>query len=438
MRFMLPAITQSSVRRTLKSQLDGRERRDTPPGPVECLVCSSPSVQNFLDLGHTALANKFLTREELARPEAKYPLRVGFCHACGHVQLTEMVPPSAMFTHYLYVSSASDTLKAHFDALSRTLVDRLGLGPEDLVVDIGCNDTSLLTCFRRRGVRTLGVDPAENLAEFARASGIERYQGFFGPDTAPTIVANWGRASLITATNTFPHLPDLRGFMSGIETVLAPGGAFVIEAHYLVDLLDQVAFDTVYHEHVSYWALGTMTRLFALHGMEVVHAERLPLHHGQLRVTVQRQGEGEVRPSVREILAMERERGIHRFETYRAFAARTHRIKNDLRRKLAELKAQGKRIAGYGAPAKGSTLLEFLEIGPETLDFIADRSPLKQGRYTPGSHIPIVPPEWLLSEGPDYVLLFAWNFVDEILVQQSAYRAQGGRFVIPLPEVRIV
>ena len=401
-------------------------------------MCESKSVRPFLDLGRTALANRFLSEADLDHPEPRYPLIVGFCEGCGHVQLTRRVPPEEMFTEYLYISSASDTLRAHFDDLSGTLVERLDLGPEDLVIDIGCNDASLLAAFARRGTRALGVDPAKNLAEFARDTGIERYVGFFGTETVEEIVGRWGKAALITATNTFPHIPRLHDFMQAIDRALEPGGAFVIEAHYLVDLLDQLAFDTVYHEHVSYWALGPMMHLFDRHGMEVVDAERIPLHHGQLRVTVQRKGEGEVRPGVQEILTQERDRGIDRLETFRGFAARTLRIKADLLRTLEGLKGEGKRLAAYGAPAKGSTLLEFLEIGPDLIDFIADRSPLKQGRYMPGSHVPIVPPERILSDRPDYVLLLAWNFVDEILEQQAAYRREGGKFILPVPEVRIV
>ena len=404
-----------------------------------CLVCSEPDVVTFLDLGSTALANKFPNAEDLSRPEPRFALRVGYCHACGHVQLVERVPPAAMFTDYLYVSSASDTLRAHFDDLAATLTARHRLADGGLVIDIGCNDASLLCCFRDRGARTLGVDPAENLAEFSRDTGIERYRGFFGADTAGEIVDRWGRAALVTATNTFPHVPDLSGFVSGLDAVLAPGGAFVLEAHYLVDLLDQLAFDTVYHEHVSYWALGPMMRLFADHGMEVVRAERLPIHHGQLRATVMRRGEGEVDRSVDEVLAAERQLGIHRFDTWRAFAGRVGRLKAEVMDCLDGLKAEGRRLAGYGAPAKGSTLLEFFGVGPDLLDFIADRSPLKQGRYTPGSHIPIVAPERLLEEpSPDHVLLLAWNFEQEILAQQAEFRRRGGRFILPVPEVRVV
>ena len=406
--------------------------------PRRCIVCEMETVAQFLDLGSTALANKFLSKEELSVPELRYPLRVGFCHTCGHVQLTEIVPPSAMFEEYLYISSASDTLKAHFCDLSNLLVQRYHLGAADLVIDIGCNDGTLLHGFKRHGVRTLGVDPAANLAQLTSDMGIERYTGFFNAATAKHIVSEWGQASLITATNTFPHIPDLQDFIAGIKTALTPNGVFVIEMHYLVDLLDQGAFDTIYHEHVSYWALTPIVHLFEKHGMRVVHAERLPLHHGQLRVSVQRQGEGKVQPSVERMLDMERIQGIGQFKTYVQFALKTQQIKQDLHRTIATLREQGKRVVGYGAPAKGNTLLSFLEIGPEIVEYIADRSPLKQGLYTPGMHIPVVPPDRLLVDRPDYVLLLAWNFTDEILEQQAEYRKCGGQFIIPVPEVRIL
>jgi len=417
----------------MASNGDGHESRGTG-----CLLCGSERVEQFLDLGRTALANKFLNREELFAPEPAYPLRVGFCHTCGHVQLKDIVPPAAMFEDYLYVSSASDTLKAHLYDLSAVVAERYQLGAEDLVIDIGCNDGTLLSGFRRHGVRVLGVDPAANLAALARDSGIERYVGFFTAESAREIVKRWGPATAITATNTFPHIPQLQDFITGIQTALAPGGVFVIEAHYLVDLLEQGAFDTVYHEHVSYWALGPMQQLFSRSGMEIVDVERLPIHHGQIRVFVQRTGEKRAEPRVAGLLEMERSLGIHEFSTYQRFAETTRKIKSDLHSKLRQLRDEGKSLAGYGAPAKGNTLLSYLEVGPETLTYIADRSPLKQGRYTPGSHIPVVPAERLVADQPDYVLLLAWNFADEIMQQQHEYRSRGGKFIIPVPNVRVI
>jgi SAM-dependent methyltransferase len=405
---------------------------------TRCIVCRQEAVEEFLDLGETALANKFRTAAELHEPEPRFPLEVGFCRSCGHVQLMRFVPPDAMFEDYLYVSAASDTLKAHLHDLSDVVVSRERLGRDDLVVDIGCNDGTLLGGFARHGVRTLGVDPAKNLAALAGMNGTERFVGFFGEETAPEIVARWGRASAITATNTFPHIPDLHGFVRGIDTVLSDDGVFVIEAHYLVDMLEQHAFDTIYHEHVSYWALGPMTRLFEEHGLQVVDAERLPIHHGQLRVTVARAGRRAPSGRVAATLAAERAGGIDTLERLEAFAAATRKIKADLRQLLEELRADGKRVVGYGAPAKGNTLIGFLELGPETVAYIADRSSLKQGRYTPNAPIPVVPPEQLLEDQPDYVLLLAWNFAEEILEQQTEYRARGGRFIVPVPDVHVV
>jgi hypothetical protein len=343
-----------------------------------------------------------------------------------------------MFEDYLYVSSASDTLRAHLYGLSDVVVTRYHLGAGDLVIDVGCNDGTLLSGFRRHGVRTLGVDPARNLALLSSGNGIDRYVGFFNAATAQDIVRQWGPAAAITATNTFPHIPELQDFVRGIDAALAPGGTFVIEAHYLLDMLEQVAFDTIYHEHVSYWALGPMLRLFERAGMEVIHAERLPVHHGQLRVAVRRKGEGKVHPSVTQTLEQEEAAGLRRFATYQQFAGRARDIKDDLQRTLNEFRARGKRVAGYGAPAKGNTLLGYLEIDASLVEYIVDRSPLKQGRFTPGVHIPVVSPDRLLADQPDYVLLLAWNFADEIMQQQAEYRRRGGRFIVPVPTVRVL
>jgi SAM-dependent methyltransferase len=402
-----------------------------------CLLCGAPTVEGFLKLGSTALANKFVTHDELSTADPRYPLHVGFCHTCTHVQLMDIVPPPDMFQDYLYMSSASDTLKTHFADLAQTVVARLRLGGDELVVDVGCNDGTLLECFRREGVRVLGVDPAENLAELHRGSGIERLVAYFNPVTAQSLVDRHGPASAITITNTFPHIQDLQSFVQAVQLALKPGGSLIIEAHYLVDLLEQGAFDTVYHEHVSYWALGPMKYLFEQNGMQVVNAERLPLHHGQLRATIRRSGDGEPSPSVERLLEAERAMGLDTFETYQRFATKVENIRENLVRTLQRLRAERKRVVAYGAPAKGNTLIEFLQLSPETVEYIVDKSPLKQGKYSPGAHIPVVSPERLLRDQPDYVVLLAWNFRDEILAQQAEYRRRGGKFISPLPEVRI-
>lgn len=404
-----------------------------------CIACAGDSVREFFDLGRTSLANKFLTDDEVRKGEEDtYPLVVGFCDACGHVQLTEHVAPPAMFDNYLYISSMSDTLKEHLHDLARTAVQRFGLGHECLVVDIGSNDGTLLSGFRNEGVRTLGVDPAANLAEMARRNGVETVTAYFGEATARRLVEQYGKASLITSTNSFPHIPDLEDLLTGVGIMLADDGAMVIEAHYLRDLLEQNAFDTIYHEHVSYWALGPLKKLFSRFGLEPVRAERLPLHHGQLRVTIRRQGSGPVDDSVAQTLAEERAAGLDRFETYQAFAKNALALRESLTEMLGKLGAEGRRVVGYGAPAKSCTLITFLGLGPDNLEYIADRSPLKQGRYTPGAHIPVVSPERLLADQPDYVVLLAWNFADEIMAQLAEYRRRGGRFILPIPEVTVL
>ncbi len=403
-----------------------------------CLVCHSEAVDAFLDLNETALANKFLRPEETGTSEAAYPLRVGFCRDCNHVQLMERVPPQAMFDDYLYISSMSDTLVAHLQGLAQAVSSRFDLGADDLVVDVGCNDGTLLKGFHAHGAKTLGVEPAANLAAMSREAGVEIVNDYFGAKTAQAVLDSHGPARAITLTNVFPHLPFLDDFMAGVETLLADDGVLVLEAHYLQDLLAHRAFDTVYHEHVSYWALRPMMQLFERYGMEVIDIARLPIHHGQIRVFAQRKGIGMPAATVATLVEEEIAAGLDRFETFAQFGDGVLGLKRDLWNLLDNLAADGQKIAAYGAPAKGSTLLSFFGIGPDTVPYIADKSPLKQGRVTPGTHIPVVSPAHIQEDKPDYMLLLAWNFADEIMAQQDDYRAAGGRFIIPVPEVRVV
>lgn len=403
-----------------------------------CLVCHSEAVDAFLDLNETALANKFLRPEETGTSEAAYPLRVGFCRDCNHVQLMERVPPQAMFDDYLYISSMSDTLVAHLQGLAQAVSSRFDLGADDLVVDVGCNDGTLLKGFQAHGAKTLGVEPAANLAAMSREAGVEIVNDYFGAKTAQAVLDSHGPARAITLTNVFPHLPFLDDFMAGVQTLLADDGVLVLEAHYLQDLLAHRAFDTVYHEHVSYWALRPMMQLFERYGMEVIDIARLPIHHGQIRVFAQRKGIGMPAATVATLVEEEIAAGLDRFETFAQFGDGVLGLKRDLWNLLDNLAADGQKIAAYGAPAKGSTLLSFFGIGPDTVPYIADKSPLKQGRVTPGTHIPVVSPAHIQEDKPDYMLLLAWNFADEIMAQQADYRAAGGRFIIPVPEVRVV
>jgi len=405
---------------------------------VACIACGGGKVEVFMDLGATPLANKFLAPEELGNPEPSYPLRVAYCADCGHVQLADVVAPPTMFDHYLYISSASTTLENHLLSLAARVRERMALKPGDFVVDVGANDGTLLSGFAKGGQRVLGVEPAANLRPLAEKRGVPIDTSYFGAATARRLRDEHGRAKVVTATNVFPHIPALTDFIRGLDEILEPDGAFVLEAHYLQDLLDAAAFDTVYHEHCSYWALRPMTTLFARHGFEVVDVERLPIHHGQLRAWVKRKGVEAPSARVAELVADEKRRGMDTVAPFEALARNAKRIRAELGALLDQFKREGKRVVGYGAPAKGTTLLSYLDIRADRIEWIADRSPLKQGRFTPGTRIPIVPAERIFAEKPDYVLLLAWNFVDEIVAQLADYKKAGGRFIRPVPQVEIL
>lgn len=404
---------------------------------VTCLVCQSLDVDLVLDLGTTAPANNFLKPQEIGTVgETQFPLRVGLCRTCGHVQLMQMVEPSILFDHYLYMSSASSTLTDHLHGLAARVVKQAGLSSEALVVDVGCNDGTLLEGFKKAGVqKRVGIDPAANLATTARKRGAEVVTGYFSESLASRIRESYGRASVITLTNTFPHIPDLAGLMRAVDQLLEDNGLVVLEAHYLQDLLDLCAFDTVYHEHVSYWALRPMQELMARHGFEVVDVERLPIHHGQLRAWIARAGKRSISEAVTNLAASEAANGLQTLEPYRALSQRIGTIKQDLLDLIATTRAAGGQVVGYGAPAKGSTLLSFFGLGPDDLDYIADRNPLKQGRVTPGTHIPIVAPERIFADQPALIVLFAWNFAEEIGEQLRPYLERGGRIVVPIPSL---
>ncbi len=407
-----------------------------PIGP--CIVCAGSNIQEFLDLGETAYANAFPTAEDIRQGgEEKFPLTVGYCPDCHHVQLTQHATPSDLFSHYLYMSSASAVLVGHLKGLAKTVAARYHEQAQGLVLDVGCNDGTLLSGFMEAGVgRVLGIDPAANLAPVAQDKGVEVITDFFNAETARKLKNDGREAQIITLTNSFPHIPDLSGLCRGFDELLSDDGVIVLEAHYLGDLLDMLAFDTVYHEHVSYWSLGPACRLFAAHGFEVVDVERLPIHHGQLRLWVRRAGKEAVSERVATLLEAEKARGFGRLETFQAFAGAIDQIRSSVTDWLAQATAEGKTVAGYGAPAKGNTLLSYLRVSPEDLKYIADLNHLKQGRFTPGTHIPVVSPDLLRQDPPDYLLILAWNFVEEIAAQQQAFADTGGRFFVPVPSLR--
>ena len=405
---------------------------------AQCRSCGGADLASVLDLGSTPLANALLSAGDLTRAEKTFPLHLVFCPACSLVQITETVPPEILFSDYLYFSSFSDTMVRHARSIARRLTEERGLGASSLVVEVASNDGYLLQHYSQSGVPVLGIEPAANIARVAEERGIPTLCEFFGDAVAGQLAAQGQRADVIHANNVLAHVADLNGVVHGFRTLLKDDGVAVIEMPYVKDMIDHSEFDTIYHEHLCYFSLTALDRLFRRQGLDIVDVERLPIHGGTLRIFAQRSGASPVGSAVVKLLAEEQQWGVDSLAAYAGFGARVEKLKHELVALLRKLKAEGKSIAVYGASAKGSTLLNYFGIGGELLDFVVDRSSVKQGRYTPGSHLVIEPTEALLERRPDYVLLLTWNFAEEILEQQSEYRGQGGKFIVPVPAVRVV
>jgi SAM-dependent methyltransferase len=400
---------------------------------AQCRSCGHERLEPVLSLGTTPLANSLPTTAELGGPEARYPLDVVFCPQCALVQITVSVPPEEMFSEYAYFSSFAETVKDNARLLVERLVRDRALGASNLAMEIASNDGYLLRNYQAAGVPVLGIDPARNVADVANAAGVPTRCEFFGRALAKQLVGEGFRADVLHANNVMAHVPDVNGVTAGIATVLRDDGVAVIETPYVRDMIERLEFDTIYHEHLFYYSLSSFDALLRRNDLVAVDVERIPIHGGTIRVFAAN-ASTPVGTAVTDLLAEEQALGMTTIEYYRSFASRVDVLCDQLRELLLGLHRDGKRIAAYGAAAKGATLLNRIQVGAETIEYVADRNVHKHGRHLPGVHIPIVAPDRLLADRPDYVLLLAWNFADEVMAQQAEYKAQGGQFIVPVPE----
>ena len=404
-----------------------------------CRFCATPLRHSFADLGTTPLANSYLTAEQLNQGETFFPLHAYVCEACFLVQLGEFAPPEAIFGDYAYFSSVSESWVEHARRYAETMTRRLGLGASSRVIEVASNDGYLLQFFQRQGVGVLGVEPAANVARVAVERGIPTVVRFFGRETAGILAAEGRRADLLVGNNVLAHVPDINDFVAGVRDVLAPDGRATFEFPHLLKLIQESEFDTIYHEHFSYLSLLAVARIFAATGLTVVEVEELPTHGGSLRVHARlAENAGAVDSSVARILQKERAAGLDRIETYTAFQQTVRRTKRDLLKFLSNAKRHGRSVVAYGAAAKGNTLLNYCGIRNDFLDYVVDRSPHKQGRFLPGTRLPICGPERIAETRPDYILILPWNLQEEIVRQMAHVHAWGCRFVVPIPSVQVL
>jgi SAM-dependent methyltransferase len=405
-----------------------------------CMACGTPLRHTFVDLGMSPLCESYVPAEKLNHMEPFYPLHAWVCERCFLVQVEEFVSPEAIFTEYAYFSSYADSWVEHMRRYAETISDRLRLGPQSLVIEVASNDGYLLQHFVKKGIPVLGIEPAANVAKVAVEKGVPTLVRFFGSELARELVAQGKRPDLICGANVLAQVPKLNDFVEGLRILLKPGGVITIEFPHLSRLMAENQFDTIYHEHFSYFSFLSAESVFAAQGLVLFDVEEIPTHGGSLRVYARHVEDG-TKPVTERAQALrqrEVEAGLLRIETYAAFAEQVRETKRKLLEFLIGAKREGKRIAGYGAPGKGNTLLNYCGIRTDFLDFTVDRSTYKQGKFLPGTHIPIYGPEKLREEKPDYVLILPWNFKDEIMAQMADIRQWGGKFVVPIPEVRVI
>jgi SAM-dependent methyltransferase len=406
-----------------------------------CRHCQAPLTEVFCDLGVTPLANSYLSPAQLGAPEPAYPLKPYFCSECLLVQLEQFAAPAEIFSSdYAYFSSYSDSWVDHARSYVAQMVERYSIDPSWHVVEIASNDGYLLQFFHKKGIPVLGIEPAANVAESARAKGITTDVSFFNSTTAQEIAASGRQADLLIGNNVLAHVHELNDFVRGLKIALKPRGIITIEVPHLLNLMLEGQFDTIYHEHYSYFSMHAIDAIFSRFGLRVFDVERLPTHGGSLRIhaTHTTNDQRPTAVSVAAVIALEREAGLSRIEGYRGFNSQVEQVKRDLLTFLESARNQGKTVAGYGAPAKGNTLLNACKVRSDLLSFTVDRSPQKQGRFLPGVHIPIRDPGDIRTSKPDYLLILPWNLKDEIMQQMAFIRDWGGQFVVPIPQLRVL
>jgi hypothetical protein len=411
-----------------------------PAGPVlTCRLCGSADLRSFLDLGATPPCELFLTADALEEPEPTYPLHVRVCERCLLAQLPPLITPEETFTEYAYFSSFSSSWVEHARRFVDGAVERLGLGPDSFVVEVASNDGYLLQHVVERGIRCLGVEPSVNVGAAAREKGVPTLTAFLTPETGAAVRAEHGPADLVCLNNVYAHIPDVVGFTQGLRAMVADDGWVSVEVQHLLTLVERTQFDTVYHEHFQYYTLLTGQRALAAGGLALVDVELLDTHGGSIRMWA-RPAEiaGEPSAKVREVLAAEEAAGLHTAEGHDGFAEAVSRVRDDLVAFLIEARRAGKKVVGYGAPGKGNTLLNYCGIRPDLLAYTVDRNPYKHGRFTPGTRIPVLAPERIAADRPDYVLVLPWNLRDELVEQLSYVREWGGRLVFPIPALEVV